>query len=282
MKSGFNFRTSGQAPYYGTGRGNIIRRRRIRLWRKPGGIHYAMRYAIFADIHSNLEAFQTVLKALKELAIDELICAGDIIGYGANPQACLELIKENQVKTIAGNHDFFAVNLSFAKRLNPSAKEAIFWTAKTINEEAKEFLRKLLFIYEDKNLICAHGTLDNPKDFNYLLGQSEALETFKLLRKNICFVAHTHFPLVFTLQNNKIDLSYLESVEIKPENKYICNVGSVGQSRDGNPKACFCVFDTKKRLVETKRISYNIKEAQDKIRKAGLPEILAARLDQGR
>ncbi|OGX17098.1 MAG: hypothetical protein A3K83_01945 [Omnitrophica WOR_2 bacterium RBG_13_44_8b] len=242
-----------------------------------------MRYAIFADVHSNLEALDVVINASKHESIDKYLCAGDIVGYGANPNECIEKVKTIAMIALAGNHDWAAVNLFSTDYFNPAAKEAVFWTKKNLAEKNRSFLGSLKLVYKDEDLTLVHGTLDNPQDFNYMVDGYSAQETLKLMETKICFVGHTHVAGIF-MRDRYGGLHYGKeaAVDIKPGNKYVVNVGSVGQPRDGIPKAAYCVYDTEKKSIQLKRADYDLKLARKKIMAAGLPQFLADRLIMGR
>ena len=242
-----------------------------------------LRYGIFSDIHSNLEALDAVIEGYKKEKIDRYLCVGDVVGYAANPKECIEKVRSLAMITIAGNHDWASVNLFSTDYFNPLAKEAVSWTGYNLDEQGRYFLEHLMLIYKNEDLTMVHGTLDEPADFNYMTDDYIASRTFELLETNICFVGHTHVPGVFIKsKDGRIEYQEESSVDIKEDNKYIINVGSVGQPRDGNPQAAYCIYDTKKRNVRIQRISYDIRTARKKIINEGLPEFLGDRLLVGR
>jgi predicted phosphodiesterase len=242
-----------------------------------------MRYGILSDIHSNLEALEAVIAAYKDESIERYFCLGDVVGYAANPGECIKEVKALHSIMVAGNHDWAAVNLSSAECFNPQAAQAVFWTRSNLDDKNKSFLKSQELVYQNEDLVLAHGTLDHPQDFNYMADGFIAGESFKLMRGNICFVGHTHVPGVF-IQDKDGCIHYNESdyCQLKEDNKYIVNAGSVGQPRDGNPKAVYCIYDTQKREVRIKRIGYDIKTARKKIIASGLPVFLGDRLLAGR
>jgi putative phosphoesterase len=240
-----------------------------------------VRYGIFSDIHSNLEAFDEVIKAYKKEKIDKYLCVGDIVGYAADPKECIAKLKQINAETIAGNHDWAAVGLTDTTYFRPVAKQAILWTAKQLNDEEKDFLKSLKLVYENKDLIMVHGTLNQPEEFYYLLDIDSAQATFDLMKKNICFVGHSHVTGIFIKDKEKISYINQSDIAITPDKKYIVNVGSVGQPRDRDNRATYCVFDTEKQEVYLKRVNYDIQAAQEKIIHTGLPSILAERLASG-
>lgn len=242
-----------------------------------------MRYGIFSDIHSNLEAFDSVIRAYKSEAIDRYLCIGDVIGYATNPKECIKKVNKLAMITVAGNHDWAAVNLFSLDYFNETAKEALLWTRSNIDHKDRIFLESLKLTYKNKELTLVHGTLDNPQEFNYMTDGYIAEETFRILDTNICFVGHTHHPGAFIKDKDEsIHYRQDDSYDIKPDNKYIINVGSVGQPRDGNPKAAYCIYDSEKREVRIKRIVYDFESSRKKIIELGLAKFLGDRLLLGR
>ena len=241
-----------------------------------------MRYGIFGDIHSNLEALNAVLDAFKNEAIDRFICVGDIVGYGPDPSLCIQKIRELGCKTVAGNHDWGASGRIKTTNFSVYAAQAIAWTKNVISNEERNFLKSLEIEYANPDLCAVHASYEEPERFNYIYQIRDALHSFKSMPGNVCFIGHTHIPVVFMSKAERAVMLKQERVVIEPKIKYIFNVGSVGQPRDGINLAGFCVFDTKKKLVEFRRISYNINKVKEKIRKKGLAEFLAVRLGQGR
>ncbi|MBU2540984.1 MAG: metallophosphatase family protein [Candidatus Omnitrophica bacterium] len=241
-----------------------------------------MRYGIFADIHSNIEALEAVLTALESENIDKYLCVGDVIGYAANPCECIKRVKEIASVCVAGNHDWAAIgkfNLDF---FNPLAKTAIVKNSLKLSEEDKKFLDSLKLTYENEDLTLVHGTLQDAASFHYLRGEFEAVWTCRLMETPVCFVGHTHIPQIFEFRNySSISELFTSELRIEANNKYIVNVGSVGQPRDNDSRACYCVFDAEKGEISLKRSGYDIKGAQGEMLKAGMPEFLARRLTFG-
>ncbi|MBL7084872.1 MAG: metallophosphoesterase family protein [Candidatus Omnitrophica bacterium] len=241
-----------------------------------------MRYGVFSDIHGNLEAQEAVLAALAEERIDKYLCLGDIVGYGADPGECIAKIRRLNPVTIAGNHDWAAVELFDLTYFNPAAKEAVLWTADNITYEDKEFLKNLELVYQEDELTLVHGSLRSPEQFEYILDIFSATQTFQLLRTKICFIGHSHVPGAFIREGENYTFSFQTKIKPKASQVYIVNAGSVGQPRDGNPKGSYVVYDSESKELQIKRVSYDIRKAQVKIIKAGLPKILAERLALGR
>jgi len=241
-----------------------------------------MKYAIFSDIHGNLEAFEAVLMAIDKENPAAYFCVGDIVGYGANPVECIEKVQKLNPTIVCGNHDWAAVELTDVEYFNSVAKKAVLWTRDNLGDEDVEYLKSLKLTYTDTDITLVHGTLDYPEGFSYVLDGYAATKTMALMRTQVCFIGHSH--VAGTFYDNKGITGYSESgkIEIRPGNKYLVNVGSVGQPRDGDPRASYCIYDNEKDTIEIKRISYDVAKAQQKILKAGLPRVLAARLDEGK
>ena len=241
-----------------------------------------MRYGIFSDIHANLEALESVAEALKQKDIDFYWCPGDIVGYGANPKECIELVKELKAVSVAGNHDWAVLGKIDLQYFNPIAKAAVLWTQDRVSVEETKFLTRLPLVFHDEEIMMVHATLPRPEDFGYLIKMATAQEMFPLLARNICFIGHTHVP--FIIKNRQGELKVEETLKIKTEAgcQYIVNVGSVGQPRDGNPNAAYCIFDSDSRTIAIERVEYDLPKAQKKIIEAGLPSVLADRLSVGR
>lgn len=237
-----------------------------------------MRYAIFSDIHSNLPAFNAVLEEYRKEKIDKYFCAGDIVGYAANPSECLELIKELNPVIVAGNHDYAAVDLTDIEYFNPLAKKAVIWTKSVLNEQEKGFLKGLPLVFEGKEFAMVHAALESPEEFEYLTNEYIAKRTFNLMKGNLLFVGHTHVAGIFIQENKKISYTDSEKIKLKPNLRYIVNAGSVGQPRDGNPGPSFCILDAESMILEIRRVAYDIELAQKGIIDAGLPSYLADRL----
>ena len=242
-----------------------------------------MRYGIFADIHSNLEALDTVIAAYRKETIDKYFCVGDVVGYAANPNECAEKIKALCEIAVAGNHDWAAVNLLSIEYFNPVARQAILWTRDNLDERSKSFLESLKLIHRNNDLTLVHGTLDNPQDFNYMIDGRIAQGTFELLETKICFVGHSHIAGIFNKhKDGRIEYCEEERVKIQDENSYIVNVGSIGQPRDNNPRAAYSIYDTDKKEIQIKRADYDIQKTRERIINAGLPRFLGDRLIIGR
>lgn len=244
-----------------------------------------MRYAILSDIHGNLEAFESVLDALSQERIDGYLSLGDVVGYGADPKECIKLLKSlNPSVLIAGNHEWGALGKTDISYFNEVAKEAVLWTKKSIDNDDLEFFKSFPLVYEDERMTLVHGTLNMPEEFYYIFDTEDAYVTISHMNNSLCFVGHTHIPGIFISDESKtkVDISEIMDVRVDNERRYIVNAGSIGQPRDGDPRASFAVYDDEEFTVEIKRAQYDIKKAQQKIIKAGLPPQLAQRLAEGK
>ncbi len=245
-----------------------------------------MRYGILSDIHGNLEALDAVLEALADERIERYLCLGDIVGYGASPNACLDRVTGLTTDVIAGNHDHAAVGKLDIASFNHYAAEAALWTRRQLTPEGRRYLAELPCTRRIDDLYAVHASPANPEDWTYLTSLWLADEAFDAMPRDIalCVLGHTHVPGIFEKRTTQDRSRQIPGATLGLESgsRYIVNVGSVGQPRDGDPRAAYCVFDTAERRLEIKRVSYDVETAQRKIRAAGLPDVLAERLAYGR
>ena len=239
-----------------------------------------MKYAIIADIHGNLEALQAVLKDAKEQAVTHYACLGDVVGYGANPKECLDIVREMKIPTIKGNHDEYCSSGKDPEGFNEYAREAILWTRAQMTEDDLKWLKDLKYIRIMANFTLVHSTLDGPNHWGYIFDKLEAAASFPYQQTPLCFFGHTHVPLAF-IRDTAVRGGTYSKFKIEAGRKYLINVGSVGQSRDGVAKATYLTYDINSGQIELRRLDYDMDIAMDKIRKAGLPERLATRLAEG-
>jgi len=240
-----------------------------------------MKYAIIADIHANLEALDVVLKDAKAQECTHYCCLGDVVGYNANPKECLEIIREMNLPCVKGNHDEYCSLESNLEGFNPHAAEAIQWTRNQLTEEDREWLRNLKYIRMVASFSVVHATLDGPQRWGYVFDRLAAAASFTYQNTSVCFFGHTHVPVAF-IRDTVVRGGTYSKFKIEPGRKYFVNVGSVGQSRDGVPKATYVVYNMDEGTVELRRLDYDIAKTQAKIRAAGLPERLAERLALGK
>lgn len=240
-----------------------------------------MRYAIISDVHSNLEAFKVVLSELEKESVGGILFLGDIIGYGPDPNECTKKIKEVTNKVLVGNHDHAAVGLTDVSYFNPYAREAIEWTMEELAEEGKSYLSKLPLTGSINDIFLVHSTPKRPQDWNYIFTIEDVIENFRYFSQSLCFLGHSHVPVIIEMDRaGRLEI-LKDEVEIKKDRRYIINVGSVGQPRDGNPDAAYAIYDTERSIIRIKRVPYNYQKTQEKMRKAGLPYYLIERLARG-
>lgn len=240
-----------------------------------------MRYGIISDIHGNLEALQAVISACRQEGVRRFYCVGDIVGYGANPNECIEYLQSLKATAVAGNHDWAAIDRLGIEQFNSAAAQAIEWTKKYLTEPSKKYLQQLKLVEEDDGFIIVHGSLNRPEEFLYIQDITHTADTFYLMKKPICFIGHTHVPQVYIKSGHNLQLGNQSTFHIHPEQKIIINVGAVGQPRDGNPMAVYCIYDPDLQRIELKRVAYPIALTQKKMIEAGLPDVLAKRLSIG-
>lgn len=239
-----------------------------------------MRYAVISDVHSNLEALSRTLEEIQKRKVDQIICLGDVVGYGANPSECLKLVLEACDEIVMGNHDQAVEDLELRDYFNDWSREAIEWTAGRLSPKEKEQIRKFspIVIDQKRNVTWAHGSVHEPGEFHYLFRESDAKPSFKILETDFCFFGHTHIPSLFTKKTEEVRYLTAGSYQLAKGERYLINPGSVGQPRDRNPQLGFAFFDSDQLSLEIVRLDYDNKRAADKIRKAGLPTYLADRL----
>src|SRR5208282_3226932 len=240
-----------------------------------------MRYAIIADIHGNLEAFQTVLDDIKTQNIQQVVCLGDVVGYNANPKECLDMVRAMNIPIVKGNHDEYCSSEEALEGFNPHAAEAVHWTRNQLTVEDKQWLRDLKYSRMVANFTIVHATLDAPQRWGYVFDKLAAAASFPYQNTAVCFFGHTHVPVAF-MRDTAVRGGTYSKFKIDPAKKYFINVGAVGQPRDNNPKAAYVVYDLDAGTIELRRLDYDIPAVQKKIRAAGLPERLAERLEFGR
>jgi len=240
-----------------------------------------MKYGVIADIHGNLEALNICLSYLKEI-VSAYICAGDIVGYGPYPNECVEVVRRlsnfEGTIVISGNHDLAAVGLKEITWFNEDAKKAILWTEKVLSPENKEYIMSLSPRIDTPDFTVVHGSPRQPVD-EYLIGESAMKENLSHFDTRICFVGHSHIPLLYDRTLHLL----LDNEKIKLKNKHrvIVNFGSVGQPRDRNPRCSFGIYDDKTGEIMVKRLPYDISRTQEAMWKAGLPQFLIERLSFG-
>ncbi len=235
-----------------------------------------MAIAVISDIHGNLEALTKAIDYIKEQGIKDIYCLGDVVGYGPNPNECVEIIRQQCKVVLMGNHDYAAIGLARIEYFNDFAKMATYWTMNQLTTDNKEFLRSLPFMYQTDRFIMVHSSPSNPEHWYYILSLNDALIEMQSFKQNLCFVGHSHVPVVF---NQKA--TYKRDISIEPNQKYIVNVGSIGQPRDGDARLSFVIFDPDADKIQFVRLDYEVNKTYEKIIKSGLPSFLAERILKG-
>ena len=251
-----------------------------------------MRIGIISDIHSNLEALQAVLAEIDSRGVEAVVCLGDLVGYNADPDACVTSVMSRSAQVVRGNHDKAVAGILDVQWFNPAARAAALWTRQAVRPDTLATIRELArgpcLLAVDQSVVLCHGT---PFDEDvYLMDEGSVLDTYAALDAEfpgarICFNGHTHVPLV--VRRPRVGgppqvIRRAESVELDPRMVYLVNPGSVGQPRDGIASASFGILDTGRMVYTNVRTPYAVQETQRKIRNAGLPASLAYRLAEGR
>lgn len=247
-----------------------------------------MRYLILSDIHANVTALDAALAAAKG-RWEKALCLGDIVGYGPDPNEAIDRVRSLQIVTIRGNHDKAASGLANTDDFNPIARAVVLWTKEQLRPENRDWLQKLptgpLAI---DNFRMVHGAIHDEDE--YVFGPAQALDGLHEATTPVTFFGHTHLQGGFTLRDNQVGVLSFKPTGGKPFSTllieggatYLLNPGSIGQPRDGDPRAAFAIADFKNNSVEFWRVTYNIEAVQDRMVKGGLPEPLVLRLSFGR
>ncbi len=240
-----------------------------------------IRYGIFSDLHSNMEAFAAVLRDMREHKVTHPICLGDIVGYNASPKECLQLVKTLACPVIRGNHDDIVSGTADAKNFNSLAGEGISYSKRKLSESDRAYLRALPFQLRISDFTIVHASLDDPANWNYVNSDLEAESSFTYQKTRVCFCGHTHIPKVFVKERDVKELPPTQKMELKRTARYLINVGAVGQPRDRDWRASYVIYSPEQNMVEFRRLAYDIDLAQRKIVDNKLPEPLAHRLTLG-
>jgi len=232
-----------------------------------------MLIAVLSDIHGNLPAFEEVLKKVEDLKVETLYCLGDTVGYGPFPNECVDLVRKRCAVVLKGNHDSGLIGETPLDDFNHYGVSAIQWSKTVVTKENCEYLRGLPYTAEPNGLTLAHSSPNRPDAWSYILTMRAAQENFGAFKTPICFIGHTHVPIIIG-EDGAVN-------RYKQGARHIINVGSVGQPRDGNPDAAFGLYDTSTAEYSLVRVHYEVQKTARAIRDLGLPEFLAQRLFQG-
>lgn len=240
-----------------------------------------MKYAVISDVHGNIEALNAVLKGIKDKNIREIIFLGDAVGYGPDPEECVGILNSECSAMLAGNHDWAVLGLTDIEYFNPDAKASILWTRERLSREAISTLKTFVISkeIENKKILLVHSTPKEPEAWHYLLTLWDAEINFHYFDNRICLIGHSHQPFIIERLPSGEMITYKDRAMLVNENRYIINVGSVGQPRDRDPRACYAVIDEGSANIY--RVQYDIEKTQSKMRMHGLPLPLINRLAIG-
>ena len=240
-----------------------------------------MRLGIFSDVHANIEALSAVMEAYKSESIDAYYCLGDVVGYGASPNECSDIIRQGTEVTILGNHDAAVAGRMDYSYYYQAARDALDLHAGTLSSENLEWLKTLPYKHElECGLHLCHGSPVALEEFEYIFDTEGARTCLQIWDElgDLTLIGHSHLCKVFEMTRNSVVELPAEDWKLDPDKKYICSVGSVGQPRDYDPRASFTVFDTDTRTFEFKRVEYDIESAASKIFQSRLEKNFGHRL----
>lgn len=239
------------------------------------------KFAIIGDVHANLEALNAVLDDARAQEVTDFICVGDVVGYNASPSECVRIVRDLDAVTVRGNHDHYCSHDEELDDFQPLAASVIAWTRRQLSDGDIKWLAALPLSRIQTGITVVHSTMDSPAHWGYVFDVFMAEAHFNCQTTPLCFHGHTHVPMVYEKKRETI---HTEPCDFKPVlgTKYFINVGSVGQPRDGDPRASYVVYDPKNREIKFRRVAYDIETAMQKNLAAGLPERLALRLVQGK
>lgn len=238
-----------------------------------------MKYAILSDVHANLEALESVLQDARGRGVTRFICLGDLVGYNADPEACVDIIRGLGCPVVMGNHDAYTVADEIPEIVNGRARKSLEWTRGHIRPDQHAWLADLPMQRRVGPMEIVHASLHQPEDWNYVLNGIEAILHFHFQDTPVCFYGHTHNPMYFSTKERKAHRDY-RRIELEPGERYLVNAGSVGQPRGDDKRAQYATYDARAKVVEFHRVKYDVAATCEKIRAAGLPEHNALRLEK--
>ncbi len=242
-----------------------------------------MKLAIISDIHANMEALTACFKKIDELKADKIICLGDIVDYCAEPNECISLIQKHCDSVVIGNHDEAQIRHELSDGFSNDAKISSIHTRSLINPGYIEYFKTLPYTYSFNNLLFVHASPETPQNYRYIQNMEAALRNFNSFNEEICFIGHSHKPVIFRERVHPVnetdkDTETVTDEDVESGARYIINVGSVGQPRDGDARLSFGLYDTGLWKYSNIRVEYDAKIASNKIKSEGLPQTLADRI----
>jgi diadenosine tetraphosphatase ApaH/serine/threonine PP2A family protein phosphatase len=240
-----------------------------------------MLHAVLSDIHGNLEALETVLADADRRGVESMACLGDFVGYGASPNECIATLRPRIDVAVAGNHDLAACGRIKLGYFNPDAAAAARWTDLQLTGDHREYLKGLPFSVQWREMLLVHASPSTPDEWHYVLSPLDAAEEMRAFVEDVCLIGHSHYPGAFESDARRIRYTREAEIRLEPGRRYLVNVPSVGQPRDGDPRAGYLLFDDGIRSLEHVRLEYDVDGAMRRIVDAGLPRFLAERLRWG-
>lgn len=239
-------------------------------------------YGILGDIHANIDALETVVEDARSLGVTNFVCVGDVVGYNACPAECIRIVRDElQAPCVCGNHDYYVAYGTTLEDFHPAAAQVVRWTREQISEYDRTWLRSLPMSRPVMGFTIVHSTLDMPERWGYVFDDFQADAHFVYQKTPLCFHGHTHVPVIY--ENTPTGAIHIEAADfvIPLGKKLYINVGSVGQPRDGDPRASYAIYDPIAREIRFRRLEYDVERAQARDRAAGLPDRCADRLALG-
>jgi len=236
-----------------------------------------MKLAVISDVHANREALDAVMDSIKERSVDRIICLGDLVNYGIDFEYCINTIRQETDVCLLGNHDSTVIGRDPLWIMNLEAQKSARWTEEHISEEYKVYLESLKLAHSEDNMLFVHGSPGDPERWGYIINWFDAENQFDNFHETFCYVGHSHVPVIFNHQER--GNRYREGIHhLGSDGKFIINVGSVGQPRDGDPRACYVVFNEEMGTIEFIRVSYDVMRASKKIASSGVSDFNAQRI----
>jgi len=240
-----------------------------------------MRLAVLSDVHANLEALEAVLADVDANGVQAMACLGDFVGYGASPNECIDLLRPRVEEAVAGNHDVAACGRLKLGDFNNDAATAARWTEQRLTEDNRRWLAKLPYAAAWRGTRLVHASPLQPEQWHYVLSPADAEEEMQAYDEPLCFIGHSHFPCTFGDDGHGAQYTRAADVAMRLGHRYLVNVPSVGQPRDGDARGGWLLWDEDARTLHHRRVTYDVAGAMQRIRDAGLPPFLAERLQWG-
>ncbi len=240
-----------------------------------------MLHAVVSDIHGNLEALEAVLADIARHQPASMVCLGDFVGYGASPNECIDRLRPMIEHAVVGNHDLAAIGKLRLTYFNSNAAAAALWTETALTPDNRAYLAALPYSVRWRDTLLVHASPAEPENWHYVLSPVEARAEMDAFEEAVCFIGHSHYPGVFDRHEERVRYTRAPEIRIEKGHRYLVNVASVGQPRDGDPRAGYLLYDDLERVLRHVRLEYDLAGAMKRIIDAGLPRFLAERLQWG-